>query len=733
MRRLAAADVAAHVIRADGVMDEAGWAQAERLPALMQVEPLNGDPIPAELAVEARLLSTAEGIALGVRALHPESIPRRRERNERDARLPVDRVNFMIDFDADGGGAYAFMITLAGSITDETITDETRFNSDWDGDWGHGVSEDEDGFTVEFLIPWSIAPMKDSGAERRTIAIYVDRVVGATGERYAYPYASFMQPRFVADFAPIEIDQHQKALLAIKPYVVALSDLVADERDFKTGLDLFWKPNGDHQLAATINPDFGQVESDELVVNFSAFETFFSDKRPFFTENQSYFDVALPGQDRLLYTRRVGGSRDDGPGAAEIELALKANGTLGDLGYGVFGASEDGEDGRQFLAARFTHALGPGTLGFLATDVDRPALDRRAGVQAFDYNFRIGERWSGLAQFLRSDIDLQTRSLTDTGASLRLDFQVDERWRHQWFLTHYGKDLDLNDFGFLARPSFNRFEWELGYRQDNLPDEQPFLSHNWELELSALRNDTGQNLRNAIALSRYSRTRDGGDLYAEIEYDASGIDDRILRGNGLLNVPGYANFFIEGNRARQGNLSWSWYAYANNEGFDARNYGFSIGPTLYHGDDLNWQLRLAPERQDGWLLWRGGRRIASFDSHWLVLTSNLNWFPAPRHELRMKLEAIAVSAETKRAWFVQPDGSRRVDPAGDPDFTLRNLGFQIRYRYELAPLSDLFVVYSRGGFALDRGEALDLGEAFDTALDLRDADQFLVKLAYRFD
>src|SRR5690606_34636367 len=141
--------------------------------------------------------------------------------------------------------------------------------------------------------------------------------------------------------------QYQQSLLAVTPYAVALGDLKRSEQDFKFGADLFWKPNGDHQLAATINPDFGQVESDQLVVNFTALDTFRTDKRPFFTENQSYFDPQH-SLATLFYTRRVGGPLDDGSGAADIDLAVKANGTLGQLGYGVFAATEDGDAGRDF-------------------------------------------------------------------------------------------------------------------------------------------------------------------------------------------------------------------------------------------------------------------------------------------------------------------------------------------------------------------------------------------------
>jgi hypothetical protein len=107
------------------------------------------------------------------------------------------------------------------------------------------------------------------------------------------------------------------------------------------------------QLTATINPDFGQVESDNLVVNFSANETFFSDKRPFFTENQGIFEFGTPSDfSQLLYTRRVGGTADDGSGAGDITAAVKLNGNLGAYKYGVFVADEADDAGRTFSALR---------------------------------------------------------------------------------------------------------------------------------------------------------------------------------------------------------------------------------------------------------------------------------------------------------------------------------------------------------------------------------------------
>src|SRR6202007_257821 len=112
-----------------------------------------------------------------------------------------------------------------------------------------------------------------------------------------------------------EVAQYSQSLLAVTPYVSGLYDNVGGDSDFDGGADIFWKPNGQFQLSATLNPDFGQVESNDLVVNFSATETFISDKRPFFTENQGLFEFTTPSDfSQLLYTRRVGGPADDGNG-----------------------------------------------------------------------------------------------------------------------------------------------------------------------------------------------------------------------------------------------------------------------------------------------------------------------------------------------------------------------------------------------------------------------------------
>ena len=100
--------------------------------------------------------------------------------------------------------------------------------------------------------------------------------------------------------------------------------------------------------------------------------------------------------------------------------------------------------------------------------------------------------------------------------------------------------------------------------------------------------------------------------------------------------------------------------------------------------------------------------------------------------MRVKLQWLAIVAEDARPLRIDAGGE--LVPSGDSidDFTIDNFGVQIRYRWEFAPQSDLYVVYGRGGFVELQDDRGDFGELLDAALDLRDSDQMLVKVRKRF-
>ncbi|HEY4560541.1 MAG TPA: DUF5916 domain-containing protein [Lysobacter sp.] len=734
---------AATAVEVDGRIDPAEWADARHITDFRLTQPLSRAPAP--LPTEAWLKATPDGLAIAFRNLQPPGVPRRRERAQRDQGGPMDRVNLYVDFDGDGRAGYNFTVLLSDSIVDGVIANENQFSNDWDGDWRHAVSEDEQGWSAEMLIPWHIAPMRDAGGDTRTLGIALDRVVGSTGERVTWPAVSFAEPRFLSVLEKVEVPKYSQALLAVTPYVVGVFDNVAHRSDFDAGADLFWKPNGQFQLSATINPDFGQVESDQLVVNFSAIETFFSDKRPFFTENQSFFDVpfgSLGNANRLIYTRRVGGTRDDGQGAGDVTAAVKVNGSVAGFNYGVFAATEADDVGRDFYAVRGTRDLETQGFGAMLTRVERPYFDRVATVAEFDHRWTPSEGLTVRTTAVGSEVEQGARTVRDTGAQTRIDHSFGDGWRQQLYLLHLGDALQLNDFGYLERNNFNYARYEISRRFTDLPKESAYASHQWRVAASRRANDHGIKIADAWAFNRTSEMRDGGSEFFEVAGYSSGHDDLVTRGNGVVRMPSKAFLFYERNIPRRGPWGLYWnarYAAEGLGGWDHGSFSVDVEPTYFINDRANIGLALQLKHDPSLLLWRAapgeGPSLATYRTDQVFLAAAATWLIDSRQELRVRLEAIGLEARARQSYALAAGGTPLPIGRRHEDFGLGNMGFQVRYRYELAPLSNLYVAYVRGG-SMAMAPVADGIDALDWLRDsfsLRDSEQLLVKLAYRFD
>ena len=89
-------------------------------------------------------------------------------------------------------------------------------------------------------------------------------------------------------------------------FIAKTYNSVTSFNEDKIGAEIFLNTGTGKQINLTINPDFGQAESDEVIVTFSAQESFYSEKRAFFNENQSLFDLNHYDRYRIINTRRIG-------------------------------------------------------------------------------------------------------------------------------------------------------------------------------------------------------------------------------------------------------------------------------------------------------------------------------------------------------------------------------------------------------------------------------------------
>jgi hypothetical protein len=719
----------------DGQVDEPEWQDAVQCSDWRRTQPFSLDE--PRYRNEVRVRALPQGLAAAFIIDQPPAERRMKPRTPRDAQnLTGESVALIVDFDATGQVGYEFAVGLGGGIRDGIVTNQNEFNRDWDGVWQHAVRETDDQWFVEMLIPWASINMHESGGAQRTIGIYATRYLFDRGERYSCPGISEEQAVFLSDFQRVQVQQQNPvAAFDFLPYATMISDQLRDTTTFKAGADINWKPSQSLWLSAALNPDFGQVESDELVVDFSAIETLFTDKRPFFTENQGIFDLRTPASGQLVYTRRVGGAPDDGSaGSSDIDAALKLSGTRGSLVYGAFVAQEadySADFGRLFAATRLSLPFERLRIGHLATFTDHPLLHRDALVNAVDYEFKSDESWRLSGQVIRSDIDAAGDSTNGYETWLQADLNRYALLTHSLKLLYIDARFDMNDLGYMERNSLRQVEWESNRRVTASNPASRFSGETQRLYLVYRENAAGERLQPRIQVSRDVQYTSAWRAYEELRFLPSGVDDLISRGHGVVQLDQRIGAYFDTTSPRLGNWVYVVGAYLFQQGVQDYSGWLQFGASWYPHEDLTLRWSFLPQWSDDWLLWDRDNLFGSYRSKRLDVDFRLDWIPSPRHELRLKLQWIGLQATPRAAYRTDSSGELRRSGDVVAPFTVNNLGLQIRYRFELAPLSDLFVVYARGGYDQLRDDERGVGELFKAIPDVRDADQFLIKVRFR--
>ncbi len=717
-------------INVDGVISEAEWESAQSLRDFIVVDPWNlGLP---RVATEAKVLSLSEGLAVAFICDQPPEENRTRTTTRRDASsFDSDYISLMIDFDGTHQTGYEFSVSITGSYRDGVITDESKISYDWDGIWQRAVNEDSQRWTVEILLPWSIVAMREGDGDTRRIAACFQRVLNVRNEKFSYPAAGTARNTFMSDFAKIEVTKHADTQFDILPYVTVLSDLANNNTKGKAGLDVFWKPSGKFQLAATANPDFGQVESDDLVINFSATETFLSDKRPFFTENQGLFALTTPPSSYIIHTRRIGAKSDDGNPSSDIDAALKVIGSSGSMDFGIFAAQESGDSGRSFYAGRLKIPSENWSLGMVTTYAERPFLDRKALVNSLDYTLSRGHFYSR-GRVIMSKIDQADETTTGYGAYATISYKPTDKWLSMMTYSLYDDRLDFNDMGYMARNNWSEGFINTEWKQTDFPEDSRTASVTWSLRYTRSYNYDGVHLPDCVTFSRAQKMRSGSDVSGQITYFPGGYDDLISRGNGLVFLNDRLNASISWSTQRRGMWRKALSFKLVQEGYDGYGIGFDASASFYPQEDITIDLSLKPLWSRDWLIWMRDDQLAGFSRRQVSMNIGATWFPAERHEIRLRGQWLVINADARQAYRIGA-GSRLVESSDIiNDFAAINFGLQFRYKYELGPLSEIYLVYSRGGLDhIDNPEGGTLG-LFTTASSLRNSDQVLAKLRYRF-
>jgi hypothetical protein len=287
----------------DGRLDDPVWRLAPGSETFTQSFPFDGGR-PSEKTV-LRVLYDETAIYIGFDCEQIRTpIVERLTRRDRDSES--EWVYVQIDSRNDGKSAYMFAVNIAGVLADAQIIDQTTYSWEWDENWEGKTARTKTGWSAEIRIPLRVLRF-DSKLPVQSWGFQASRFIAQRQETDLWAYI----PRDVA--APIAFYGRLDGLtglvgagaLELQPFVLGYGRRRDSGIDGSgsAGLDLKWHIAQDLTFDAALNPDFSQVELDQVILNLSTYETYLPEKRPFFLEGIDAFSFPM----QVFYSRRIGG------------------------------------------------------------------------------------------------------------------------------------------------------------------------------------------------------------------------------------------------------------------------------------------------------------------------------------------------------------------------------------------------------------------------------------------
>ncbi len=473
-------------IKIDGRLDEAAWNEGEAVTGLRQEDPTEGAP--ASESTEVRILFDDKNLYVGIHAFDSEPARINARELVRDASFTNDdKVEILLDTYHDKRNAFRFAVNPLGVQQDALITDEGRdVNISWDTQWISASHIDGGGWTVEIAIPLTTLRFKE-GLD--TWGFNVARVIRRKNEEALWT-------SWQREFGLERVSQageltgvgeiKRRRLYQVKPYATGgwrQGTPLVGARGYDTGVRgtvglevarIGITPSLTAELTA--NPDFGQAEVDQQVVNLSRFSIFFPEKRDFFLENAGIFLFGRQGSNQLFFTRRIGLTDRGEP--VPIDYGAKVTGKIGKYNVGFLQVqtrqlgdqqTRFGVPRQQFTVARVKRDIfGHSSVGAMLVNRQGSAFTHATGdAQSTRYNRAAGiDTELNLTDNLRVNAFLMGAASPGVRSSF-LSGRVDTRYEDDRFrLIGVYEDIGSNfrpEVGFVERTGIRQYFGQAAY------------------------------------------------------------------------------------------------------------------------------------------------------------------------------------------------------------------------------------------------------------------------------
>jgi hypothetical protein len=709
-------DGVATAVRLDGDLNDAAWQAAPAVTAFVQRDPSEGAP--ATFRTEARVAYNATGLFVAVRAYDPQPDRIVGFLTRRDEQSSSDWIRILIDSYHDRRTAYEFAVNPMGVKQDAYWFNDNSADRSWDAVWDVVVNRDGEGWRAEFHIPFS--QLRFASRHDGRVGFAVVREVARINEVSTWPLLAKSASGYVSSFGELTglTAGRTPKRLELVPYTVGQVATVPPEEGnplqnttdpgASLGVDLKYALTPALTLAATVNPDFGQVEADPAVVNLSAFETFFAERRPFFVEGSGNYNFNMDCSDGqctgLFYSRRIGRQPrgepdlpDDGYSVQPLQSTIlgagKLTGRVGKFSVGALSAVTQEEKARIAIGgARTSEIVEPGTVysvgrarrefadqssvGFMVTSTNRRVVDsvdflpNNAFTGGVDYDWRLGRRFNITGYLAGSSVHGSTAAITDLQESNVHSFQrpdarhveVDPGATSLRGLAGSlsvgkiaGERVRFSTFYGFKSPGFDSNDLGFQRRADEVTQS------NW----LQWRNDRpGKKVRSfRINFNQWSghnfageRLWGGGNvnvhwtfqnfwsLSSGIGPDVRALDDRATRGGPGAYRNAYINHWMNLNTNDRKRISVSGFAYWNND-FNGSRY-VEAGPTVTYRPASALMLQVGG-------FWASNKN----DAQWI---ENLDEDPADTHYVFGRLKQTTVGVTVRVNYTIGPNVSLQL-------------------------------------------------------------------------
>lgn len=771
----------------DGKLDDVVWSNIAVASDFVQYSPYNGKDASFRTEVKIIYDQTAIYVAAMMYDPFPDSILTVLGERDSDRGLNADHFSFDINPFNDGVNGMTFKVSASNVKTDKKVAPSSRRGSDtnWDAVWNSAVDINSEGWSVELKIPYSAIRFSD--AQKQVWGVnfwreirrkrewstwnYVDNEVGNT-----FNYLGDLQginsvdPPFRLSFTPY-----------LSGYLEKNSESNSWSTSYNGGMDLKLGINESFTLDMTLIPDFGQVQSDDVILNLTPFEVKYNEKRQFFTEGTELFNKG-----NIFYSRRIGdrpsGYGDvyddlsdseivtENPSESKLINATKVSGrTDKGLGIGFFNAMsnrmyaeiEDTITGvtRSVLTQPFTNynmlvldqsLRNNSYFSFQNTNVwrDAPKSGDNYTANVTSTDFKILDKSNMYSIFTQAAISQKYFDSLDTDLGYRIFLNTGKTggtFRAEYQMEIISDRYDPNDMGYERNRNEMKHEGTFSYNIYKPIGILQNSRNSFQIEyVGQYKPSEFSTLK--LALNTFTGFMNFWYTRLEIEYTPVGtydfyeprVDNRSyfrypeVGASGYVSTDSrkklYARLFFEGG--------------LNSSPYDQSSYRVSVEPTYRVNDKLKlaWEIRYGGSTNDiGYVdrteaedsIYFGMRNIRTVEN-----TIEVGYIFTSRSYLNFRLRHYWSKADYSGDYYLlQEDGYLASTDSypGEDDINFNTFNIDMSYVWRFAPGSELSFVWKNSIYSISDQIPDDFIDNLNLTFDSPMVNSFSLKILYYLD